>query len=169
MHDRLRLALDPGTQKIGWAIGPARPAGKLLRVDGWGGIKMAGNDWLNRCSAILAKLGLLLDDWKLDEAIIEMPRSWNTGKGIGAKASGSILKLMFFVGRLAELLHHREVEVGLLGAGIWQGQLPKSVIYDRMKKCYKLDFPSDEEHWDISDAVGLLHYSHEMKGKIQWV
>lgn len=165
-----RMAVDPGTQKIGWAIGPVRaPRGKSGRVVLWAGIKVPEGDWLDRTSAMLKRINSLLFIHRPNEVIIEMPRSWDTGRGVGAKASGAILKLMFFVGCLVERAQVAGARVGLLGAGIWQGQLPKSVIYDRMNRRYDLDFPSNEDHWDISDAIGMLHYSHELERKIRWL
>lgn len=169
MAKKLRMGVDPGTQKIGWAVGPVRSRNDHDRVMVWDSIRSAGTNWLVRSAEILLELDIVLSDHEPEEVIIEMPRSWDTGRGAGAKASGAILKLMFFVGRLADRAQTAGARIGLLGAGIWQGQLPKHLIYSRMDKRYDLDFPSDEKHWDISDAIGLLHYSHELARKIQWI
>jgi hypothetical protein len=164
------VAIKKLRQKLGWAVGLLRPPrGRHGRVNAWGGVAVVGKDWVSRCGKVLRGFDVVLQAGAPKEVIIEMPRSWDTGRGVGAKASGAILKLMFFVGRLAERAQASGARVGLLGAGIWQGQLPKSVIYDRMDRRYDLDFPSDEKHWDISDAIGLLHYSHEMARKIKWL
>lgn len=168
----MRAAVDPGTRRLGWAIGPARPIKTESRVLQWGRCEIKTGSWLDRCDRMLSAFidSPPFKEWDLAEVVIEMPRSWDTGKGVGAKAQGSILKLMFFVGRLAqELLADGVERIGLLGAGIWQGQLPKKIIYNRMKKRYLLNFAFDDQHSDISDAIGLLHYSYEMEDKIQWI
>jgi len=162
-----RAAIDPGTQKIGWA---ADWQGSIA----YGGIKVTRGDWIQRSMAILKAIGEQARPvCYADEVIIEMPRVWNSPGGVQSALSGSTMKLMWFVGMLTRhvMAWAPRFRVGLLGAGIWQGNMRKEHIYNRMDRRYgPLNFPSNEAHWDISDAIGLLHYSRtDCEEDIQWV
>jgi len=168
-HGKRRAAIDPGTRKIGWAVESLSPGGLI-----YGGITVTGDDWVQRSMAILKAIGEEAPAvcWA-DEVIIEMPRVWNSPTGTQAALSGSTMKLMWFVGMLTRhiMAWSHGNRVGLLGAGVWQGGMAKALIYKRMARHYgPLEFPSDEAHWDISDAIGILHYSRaDCEEDIQWV
>lgn len=160
------LTIDPGTQYCGWALG----TGWSNELKKYGLIQETKGGWLRRSKSIVKQIVVLIRHSQAKHVIIELPRSWDSGKGIGAKAQGSILKLSCMVGMLVGRLLTMRVQIGFLEAGKWQGQLPKSVIRERVIRQYKLKphtLPAKEKWYNVTDAVGL--YSATFTEKVKWL
>ena len=84
---------------------------------------------------------------------IEKPQFFDTAKGQTAARSDSLFKLIYFYGRLYQLissLGHTPIPLEIFK---WKGQLSKSQVKTRVEKITNLEFKGD-----IIDAVGMgLH------------
>jgi hypothetical protein len=159
-----RFAVDPGTLFSGWAFG--RKQGQL---QAYGLEDDKQKNYAARSVVIAKGLCEQIAIYKPSELVIELPRVFHAGAGNQAKESGSILKLSMMVGILIGLSSCKKI--GLLSAGIWQGQLKKPIIYKRMKYFYgqKIKFKPTTANLNVSDAIGLLHYSWTTEHAITWL
>lgn len=126
-HHRALLAIDPGLAGTGWAlwIEPAvEDAPNKVGVIPPFGPRL---DLAERCEHIVMALPYMAHD---SIVVCEFPEfQGDTGRMMGWR-KGDLQKLTFLVGYIAgRLEQHRFVGVR---PSIWKGQLPKSVVEDRI-------------------------------------
>jgi Holliday junction resolvasome RuvABC endonuclease subunit len=113
-------------------------------------------DWMEQSYAIARQLARTVKISspslfnRIDLAIIEIPEMWGSSKSYAATANDNLFKLMFLCGHLHYVLKIQGIDVQLVKAKTWKGQMPKSVVSARIERAIGLEFP---DH--IADAVGI--------------
>jgi len=137
-----RLAIDPSINTVGWAVEE-----DTIR---FGTIKVKGVDIPERIKRIVQLLDEKVEG-RFDEILIEMPGPFGSYKSLGSFSSTSLFKLSFATGAIVLWATGRSDNVKLVPVATWKGQLPKHVVYERIKRDYP-DVKSDHE----ADAIGIL-------------
>ena len=150
-----RLFIDPSIISMGWAFWNVydfeskKPPTKT-------GLIISKNDlWTNQVDRQIDELEYSLRHFSIDIVYCEFPSFMQSNKGMVAARSGALLKLTYMVGEIHSLFRkHRRTICKLIPVAVWKGQLPKSVVIQRITKILgkkNCRFFRD----DIWDAVGM--------------
>lgn len=158
------LAVDPGTEYVGWCvfeINPRAKTGKLGDMDCFHASPK--HSWEIRAADLAAMVGNIAVTHEVRTAIIELPRAYVSagGKGEAASNSSALIKLGVAVGMISGEISARlggpmHVTIDLVPVQTWKGQVPKSVTQSRLKDRWGLD-TSVGRH-DQWDAVGMADW-----------
>ena len=156
MTTRSLLAIDPGLH-LGWAY---FPAGKTFPSKA-GLIKprTKGKSFFVRLHTTVTQYAVLLKRFSPDDVAIEWPTIHGTAKGHAAAGSGSVIKLAFTVGKLAQVAEAYGSNFIPVEIIKWKGQLKKPIVIKRLKqilpaKLLRRLLPED----DTWDAIGIGLY-----------
>ena len=150
------IAIDPGVE-LGWAFWPE---GKLHpSACGLVKPKRKQKDFFSSMQSTVDQLDDLLDGYEPAVLAIEWPAYFDSVGGRAAAGSGSIVKLAFGIGQIAQLAAAREIILDAVEVMKWKGQLPKEVVIKRINKiipAYQMDFLTPTSH--AYDAIGIGLY-----------
>ena len=155
---------------------------KLMTIDpglSGTGYSVWHNDTLILCRQIIPENNLTMEDKakvikkmlieainyrRIDHVAIEYPKVFGGATNMAIAMRGDIVKLAWFVGYICgAIVTNRCVTYELVPVNTWKGQLPKSVIENRVRKI----FPDPENKLSIKghaiDAVGIGLF---LKGKM---
>ena len=152
--NKVILAIDPGTRKVGWAIFLIRPRPRLSELWDSGSIQLPKqDDWIDRIDQLGQRLTEYLDQrWPTpDQILIELPTNFTgTGRGQAATNSGSVNKLIACVFQLKGMFKYL-APVELVPVRKWKGNTKKHVTELRIFRHWaKVGKTNDE-----SDAIGI--------------
>lgn len=159
------LSLDPGISGTGWAVwdrhGRDCDWQKIVPPLAVGVIMPKGGEYIARTQSITEKLALTLKTHKVSDVVCEFPEYFgDTAKGYAATSDGSIYKLAFFIGAVAQLCFDRGIIFNDVNVTTWKGQLPKEVITKRIVALLGIDACTNlcvsTHAWD---AVGIGLYA----------
>lgn len=124
------ISIDPGIE-TGYAIwsqqGELRTFGVISH-----GPRM---EWLARTELTCGSLDqILAANPELAEMVCEWPQYFESEGGRGSAASGDLIKLVFMVGRTAQLAAYRGIRFLPVGVNSWKGQMSKEAVKARIKK-----------------------------------
>jgi len=156
----LIITIDPGIDALGWAV-----------FDDWGcdfftdlkapidsGVCRTNkkDPWLVKTDDMAFKVGELFSKYKGSDCYhvaCEMPKYMESAKGKVAARSDALVKLVFIVGRIAQVCHEYGIQFQPIPVGQWNGQLPKKIMEARVRKRLGISYREHEY-----DAVGIgLH------------
>ena len=117
------LSIDPGID-FGWAMwGKGKPP-ILTGVE----TAPAGKEYHQRADRTMASFNQLLERLEPELVVCEWPSLMTGERGGVTVRSGSLVKLAFIVGRMAEATTLRHIRFELVAVNTWKGQLSKSVV-----------------------------------------
>lgn len=152
------LAIDPGLS-LGWAYFPADSDMPTMS----GIIKPAykKRDYFEKLRSTVRQFDALLEELlpHLDIVGIEWPTIHSSVKGRAAAGSGSVVKLAFEVGKLAQVAEDNGVAFEKIDIIKWKGQLKKPIVIKRIKEIITrrlLNLLTPED--DTWDALGIGLY-----------
>lgn len=153
------VSLDPG-QRTGVAVwseeARARRVPPISAALWTGGLGSVATTWEQRCQALSGRLENYLRGTNVSRVYCEMPAFFEGEKGHAAAAKGDVVKLAFLVGVYAGICHGQRVGFSVVPVRDWKGQLPKTVVIERIKR--KLGKGCGLYHGDQWDAVGIGLY-----------
>lgn len=154
MKNKKLLAIDPGLSGTGWAIF----SGKKLAD--FGVLTFRDNEpWERRGQMYADSIFTLFYNENCDDFAIEFPGFFESAAGTMVAKTGDLAKLTYLVGLICGTVQAQIFirSFKLVPVHEWKGQLPKSVVNERIKKilgektCEKI-----KSH--AFDAVGIgLH------------
>lgn len=145
------LFIDPGLGGTGWAFftkinvnGPPKPPASS------GSFKpKSGGYWEKSAESIWTWYDTLVKTVRPKHIIIETPEAWLTSKkGLASVQRGDIFKTTYLIGGMGCLSKRTPL---LVLPREWKGQLPKTVVKQRIKKKFKLTITNEHE----MDAIGM--------------
>lgn len=119
------------------------------------------NSWVDDTDNMVNKLR----QWRINQpyapepdlVLIELPRVFQSEKGLAANNSGSIMKLAFCVAVLRSYFHHHtSSKVELIPVNRWKGTVPKHITQRRIKKHW--GWQGGKRDHNEADAVGIGDY-----------
>jgi len=135
------LSVDPGTEAIGVAVwGDIRytPENRVMRtlIEGLvirpQSMKWA---WHDKVLSMTQQLEEFVGDFNFHILAIEWPHIMGGARGMAANQGGTLLKLAYSVGAIAQWCQsRRRCDVLVCPVFQWKGQLPKSVVAKRIRK-----------------------------------
>ena len=136
------FAIDPSIRKCGLAVFAATACSKLL--DARTLRSTESKLWLRRSDEMVRLVANAIETYRKTQrlhahtcrVLIEMPSHYSSAVGNAAKNSGAILKLMFFVASLRQLLIGLGYCATLIRVNQWKGTVPKAITERRMQKRY---------------------------------
>lgn len=143
------MTVDPGLGGTGYAVWTKD--WKLLHT----GILRSRKDSLSdRCEDIGRQLAALAHcDGTIATVYFEMPAFHGSAGGQVTAKSGALVKLVFCVGWISSLVHAK-CKVGFVPVRDWKGQLPKDIVWSRIRKI----LPGCKAESHALDAVGIGLY-----------
>lgn len=150
-----RLAIDPGTRSLGYALFSDAPGPEALVAHET--IKAPSSDYVERIQQMIRELDQIYADFELDVLVVEQPGIFASHESRESMMSGNLQKLSFMVGALIAWASLRTVtQIELVPVAKWKGNWSKEKTLQRLKEYYPgLDVKSLDE----SDAIGIGHYS----------
>lgn len=145
------ITIDPGYQSgvVLWSANSNKPVTtRLLKAPSYG-----RNDW--RVSCLLQQFFdelCTLEFAEHCELYVEYPSYFSSAGGFAAAARGDLVSLAFLTGALfanADLFVAKNNRY-IVPVHEWKGQLPKTVVNDRIRKAIGEEYPNH-----IADAVGI--------------
>ena len=167
----LLVAIDPGINSLGWALFHLGESPKYV-VSGNVEEKTRKLPIAARIHDTITDLEKTLppmvfcanrDDYHNTLLLIEQPENWGSFKTMASTHSGSMQKLTLLVGALIQFGWSTIGRTELVRVSTWKGQLPKSVVQDRLFKTYGQRFRSHDE----ADAVGIGDWYVRTKTRCQ--
>lgn len=154
------MSIDPGNRGAGWALWNEG------RLQNFGCVRAPNNRHIHWWEAGRQNAALLHDighRGRVEKVYCEFPTYFSGGKGQAAAASGSLVKLSWFVGFIDALFTPEFIPFELVPVNMWKGQLPKEVVEDRICKILKKKsiirrLQSMPNH--AFDAVGIGLFIH---------
>lgn len=145
------IILDPSINETGYAI--FRKNRSLHSYGVLYGNKKCSS-WMEKAYSVALKAEALRTycNEELVAVIYEMPQIWQSARGQISKESGALEKLYYVCGIIQGMFKSRAIPIFV---SEWKGQLPKSVIQEKMIAKYKL--PSNVSDHE-TDAIGLGEY-----------
>jgi len=152
---RKLLAIDPGTENLGWAIFNVGQTRYKYMDSGVFQIKNKSLDWMQRMDILLIDVHSLIKEYCIDIVVIEEPAIFiGTEKGEGANNSGSVLKLTAVVHSIRMGAKRMGCKVHLLGVRKWKGNTKKEDTQRRIKRTFGITITQPDQ----ADAVGVGRY-----------
>lgn len=157
----LLITIDPGIDALGWALWDkyrSKHFKKLTAPIDSGVLRTnSKQSWLDKTDEMSLELLDLLEPltrrMKCDTLACEMPKYMESAKGRVAARSDALVKLVFMVGRIAQLRDELNMQFIPVAVGEWNGQLPKKIMEARVTKRLGIKYREHEY-----DAVGIgLH------------
>jgi len=157
------LAIDPGYNRLGWAVGSDTTENSLdsdivIAVGLMSRKKARGvkSDWRVCWLTLIKEIERLVLRHNVDEIVIEEPELFITsGKGQAASNSGAVLKLMALVYGVTGYFYAQGVRVKPVLVRVWKGNLPKDVTRLRVIRHWP-QLKDKKLALDTWDALGLL-------------
>ena len=152
--DRL-LSIDPSINHVGvavWELPNKLIMYGLLHPK----VKERENEY-DKSMSILNQIKEWKQNYGVNRIILEVPAHWAVG-GFEARETGSIAKLMLVVGALYSLKPEVD-EFKVVKPHEWKGQLPKSVMVNRLKEFYvNAGVDLEKLNPNVADAIGIGHF-----------
>lgn len=150
------LAVDPGLQ-MGWAY---FPEGKKYPTKA-GLIKpmTKGKDFFVQLHSTIAQFASLLIKFSPRDTAVEWPSYFSSLGGRATAGSGSLVKLTFGIGKLAQIVEAYGSNFVPVPVNKWKGQLSKRIVEKRIRRILpvaKLKKLKPEK--DVWDAIGIGLY-----------
>jgi len=147
------LAIDPGLQ-MGYAY---FPEGKKYPTRA-GLIKpeARGEDFFVQLHSTIAQFASLLMKFSPRDTAVEWPSYFGSLGGRAAAGSGSLVKLAFGIGKLAQISEAYGSNFVPVPVNKWKGQLSKKIVEKRIRKILpaaRLKKLKPEK--DVWDAIGI--------------
>lgn len=147
------LSIDPGLNGTGWVVAFLNRNGQVNIIRS--GIINEKNGTLEeRAGAIAAEIVWIANRNNVSRICCEYPAFFDSVSGQMVAKRGDLVKLTFLIGYIAGMLH----EFGkceLIPVNEWKGQLPKSVINERVKQIL------GEKRWNL---LGLKSHAVDACG-----
>lgn len=142
------LTVDPGISGSGWALfndGEHTPLCTGYHIP-------KGKDWEGKLENLIKAFDkVFVEHNHITAAYIEWPAFWSTSqRSIAAVNSGALLKLAAVCGGIYAISLSHDADVFLMTPSQWKGQLPKTLVDSRIRKCLGRTYRDHE-----SDAVGM--------------
>ena len=154
------LAVDPGVE-MGYAIF-ALETKTLVKC---GAIIPPGNkEWGARTDEVMTQLylqGVLWGGKMIETCYCEWPAYFDTAGGRMAAVKDSLQKIVFIVGRVAEMCYQHSIDFGFVPVNDWKGQMSKDAVIWRLKNKKLQDFEirlAEAAGTHAWDAVGIGCY-----------
>jgi Holliday junction resolvasome RuvABC endonuclease subunit len=145
------LTVDPGLNGTGWAVWDYND----MRFIDAGIIKPWKNlSWQDEGQYILRHLLDLREQYDIPSLYIEYPAFFGSAGGQVTAASGALVKLSWLVGLICGGFHS-STKVFLTPVNEWKGQLPKSVVSQRI---IAIDSQFKKYKSHAHDAIGIGLY-----------
>ncbi len=157
------LFIDPGITGTGFAFFPEIKCSKKKNATAINRLFFSGSftpkkssGWQKSSSEIWSWFAGLIATHNPKLVVIEAPEAWlDSSRGLASIRQGDILKLMYLVGGMAEILKSNSMSLPILVlAREWKGQLPKDVMRQRLAKTLGTStMQGINEH--EADAIGM--------------
>lgn len=142
------ISIDPG-QNIGLACWESRSVVYTHCFQ-----SNSHTNWLERSNSVHEKLREFLKFKQYYGHIYcEQPKFWQSYLGLSAARHDSFAKLCFSYGRIMQIAHQYAFKFHEVPIADWKGQLPKSLVKQRVENYFSQEFP---DH--VTDAVGIGLY-----------
>jgi len=160
----LIITIDPGIDALGWALWDKYRSShfKKLTAPIDSGVCRTNSklSWLAKTDVMASEVEDLLrpismgpDSGNCYHLACEMPKYMESKTGRVAARSDALVKLVFMVGRIAEVANNQGMQFIPVPVGQWNGQLPKKIMEARVTKRLGIKYREHEY-----DAVGIgLH------------
>jgi hypothetical protein len=151
------MSLDPSINNLGMAIWDLETKTllmhKLLHP-----LKDAKENEYEKSYSMLMQLKKWNQTYGVNKVICEVPEHWSVS-GFEARETGSIAKLCFVCGLIYSLRCEVD-EMKVVTPREWKGQLPKSVVANRLYEEYikKYNIDMIKMNQNVMDAVGIGHF-----------
>ena len=122
-------------------------------------------DWLTRSDIIVEEFQKVLrpQEYVVTKVWVEYPGLHQTAAGHASASKGDIFKLMFLVGRFAQVCYTMRSEFVPLEVNEWKGTMSKEVVIRRISN--RLGVSHDHFPNHVADAVGMgLHLQGVLNG-----
>lgn len=150
------LFIDPGINGTGLAFFRSLPPTDAKTVEGvgWTVITSKEKHWDTAAYDIAAHVEFAVQEQEAwpEHVVIEFPGLWSASAlSMASASSGDLFKLAFLTGVLATLMREiARAPVILISPQAWKGQLPKSIVQERVEKLLGEEVPNH-----AADAVGM--------------
>lgn len=143
------LTCDPGSGGTGLALFSPE---YIFPIDTHVVKSPVSNWWMNRKIVLFGVDEYLMDmkERGCKKFFIEKPAFMESGKGLTAARSDSLVKLVVMYGTIVYLAEQKGYEVENISIVKWKGQMNKDMVNIRLKHILGVGF---DDH--ISDAVGM--------------
>lgn len=154
-HVGFWMSVDPGLSGTGYAVWGRKPLGdrekpNLIEA---GILKCSDPDYVQKLRSISEQFADLVTEVKPVVCFLEEPSFFQSAGGQVSASSGSLVKLSFLVGALFNVVEGSGFLCKLVPVNTWKGQLPKTLVAERIQAIMRRSFVSHEY-----DAVGIgLH------------
>lgn len=156
----LLITIDPGIDALGWAVWDDYNSSffyKELNAPIDSGVCRTDKKlpWFAKTNDMAFKVSEILSNYNKNchHVACEMPKYMESQKGRVAARSDALVKLVFMVGKIAQVAEEYGMQFIPVAVGEWNGQLPKKIMEDRVTKRLGIRYREHEY-----DAVGIgLH------------
>jgi len=150
------LFVDPGVSGTGLATFDRIPSThpqilqyKVLKAK-------ASLDWTEKCDSIWNNFETYLMERPLRLIVMEFPALWSgSGLSYASAETGDLFKLTYIIGGFGRIAQHGYVPIALVSPQEWKGNLPKTVIEQRVLKHYPDTFPENKVPNHACDSIGM--------------
>jgi len=155
----LIITIDPGIDALGWAVWDDYNSSFFHKLKAPIDSGVCRTDkklpWLAKTNDMAFEVSELFNRHNkyCHQVACEMPKYMESAKGRVAARSDALVKLVFMVGRIAQLAELNGIQFIPVAVGEWNGQLPKKIMKARVTKRLGIRYREHEY-----DAVGIgLH------------